>query len=469
MSGVSFRMFGIVGILAGLILIVPARAQVIETVAGTGAKSFGGDGVPPTLSGLSYPSGIAFDATGRLLIADTENHRIRYVANNLIQTMIGTGVAGWSDSATLALEVPIHSPIDVLPLSNGSVVFSDAGNHRIRIMNPSGVVSTLVGDGTPAVAGDGQCGTQASVLQPVGLVTDATGNLFWAEEHRVRVLENNIVRTIAGTGVAGYAGDGSPPLEAQFNTISDLAVQPGGGIFVADTYNHRVRLISPGWTQVNAYAGNGIKGDTVAGVTATIAMLDTPVALTLDHLNQLIIANVGTRLLVRIRQDGLTARFFITENTEQPFVAAGLTRDSTGDTYYSQGYSYVTVYTGATGTPTPRELPFAGIGIASYGGEAVPAGLAFLATPSFIVVDPTGQLVFSDTGVNRVRQIDSSGIVRTIAGNGLASGSVSDGSLAIDIPVSSPIGLGYDATGNLYVAENGRHVIRRFTPEYNSL
>ncbi len=466
MSGVSFR---IAGILVGLLLGVSAEAQVIETIVGTGVRSFGGDGVPPTLSGLSYPAGIAFDATGRLLIADTENHRIRYVANNLIGTMIGTGVAGWSDSATLALEVPIHSPIDVLPLNNGSVVFSDSGNHRIRIMSASGIVSTLVGDGTPAVAGDGQCGTQASVLRPVGLVTDATGNLFWAEEHRVRVLENNIVRTIAGTGVAGYAGDGSPALEAQFNTISDLAVRPGGGIFVADTGNHRVRLISPSWSLVSTYAGNGVKGDTVGSVTATIAMLDTPVALVHDHLNQLIIANEGTRLLVRIRHDGLTTRYLVTDNMNQPFVAAGLTRDSTGDTYYSQEFSYVTVYNGATGTPTPHESPFAGIGIASYGGDGVPAGLTFLATPSFLVFDPTGQLVFSDTGANRVRRIDSSGIVRTIAGNGLASGSVSDGSYAINIPVSSPMGLGYDATGNLYVAENGRHVIRRFTPGPNSM
>nr|HPO10061.1 hypothetical protein [bacterium] len=309
MSGVSFR---IAGILVGLLLGVSAEAQVIETIVGTGVRSFGGDGVPPTLSGLSYPAGIAFDATGRLLIADTENHRIRYVANNLIGTMIGTGVAGWSDSATLALEVPIHSPIDVLPLNNGSVVFSDSGNHRIRIMSASGIVSTLVGDGTPAVAGDGQCGTQASVLRPVGLVTDATGNLFWAEEHRVRVLENNIVRTIAGTGVAGYAGDGSPPIEAQFNTISDLAVRPGGGIYVADTGNHRVRLISQSWSLVSTYAGNGVKGDTVGSVTATIAMLDTPVALVHDHLNQLIIANEGTRLLVRIRHDGLTTRYLVT-------------------------------------------------------------------------------------------------------------------------------------------------------------
>lgn len=221
------------GLFLGVFCLLPGprvSAQIIETLVGAGPKAFGGDGVPATESGLNEPHGIVFDASGRLVIADCRNNRIRVISGNIIDTWVGTGVAGWKGSATQAFEVRVNNPIDVATAPDEALIYSDAGNHRIRRVGQDGLVTTLVGDGTPAVLGDGLIGPHASVLAPIGLVFDATGRLFWAEENRVRVLADNRVWTIAGTGGAGYAGDGRSATDAVFNDIRDLAVRRDGAI-----------------------------------------------------------------------------------------------------------------------------------------------------------------------------------------------------------------------------------------------
>ncbi len=452
-----------------------ASAQTIDTLVGAGVNVYGGDGVPATESGLNQPMGVVFNSSGTMYIADSSNNRIRAVSNGIIDTLVGTGIAGWSASATRAAEVPVNNPVDVVPGPNGSIVYSDLGNHRIRMVDRNGIVSTLVGDGTPAVAGDGLSGTQASVMRPMGLVYDGSGNLFWADQNAVRVLSNNVVRTIAGTGGSGFSGDGGPPASAKFNDIRDLALRSGGSaLYVADTGNHRVRIIQSASSAVlvadstsltvSTFAGNGTTGSTAVPGSATATSFHTPVALTVDENDDLYVANAGTGQLVRIHTNGTMDWVLSTSAQELPFVAAGLTEDASGDLYYAQGGYHVIRYNKVTGTPSPSESVVAGVGVRTYGGEGMPAGMALLVTPTFMTTDLEGRLVFSDYGAHRIRRVDHSGIVSTIAGSGIASGTTYDGSPATEVPLRHPTGLDYNAVGELFVAQASDHVVQVVHP-----
>ena len=229
---------------------VTVGTGIITTLAGTGVASFGGDGGPATSAGLRFPHALAVENSGNVLIADTENHRIRRVAlgTSVITTLAGTGVAGYNGDGGPATSANLHNPIDLALDESGNVLFADHNNHRIRrVAIGTGVITTLAGTGVSGFSGDGGPATSAQLQNPHGLALDASGRLYIADwmNNRVRQVApgTGIITTLAGTGVLGFSGDGGPATSARLHAPRRVAVANSGAVLITDEYNHRIRQV----------------------------------------------------------------------------------------------------------------------------------------------------------------------------------------------------------------------------------
>jgi hypothetical protein len=260
-----------------------AGVDTITTFAGTGTVGNSGDGGQATAATLSNPTAVEFDNAGNLYIADTNNNKIREVlTSGVIKTFAGNGTCGskWGDKGP-ATKGELCHPTGVVADGSGHVFIADSGHNAIRMVNPSGSIVTYAGTGTCGFSGDGGKGTMAKVCNPTGLALDSSRDLFIADtgNSRVReVTENGNIKTFAGNGTFGYSDGGTShsPTAAALNAPTGVGLDQTGNVFITDTKNNRIRLVSAG--KISVYAGNGTAGYSGdnAGVDATAAMLDTP-------------------------------------------------------------------------------------------------------------------------------------------------------------------------------------------------
>jgi sugar lactone lactonase YvrE len=220
----------------------------VTTVAGTGEPGFSGDGGLATEAEVTYIWDVAVDARGNLYI--TANARIRKVdKNGIITTLVGTGTKGFSGDAGPAQGAQVDRLTGVTVDTNGNVYFIDYRNDRIRRIDTRGVITTIAGagEGRGCFSGDGGPATEASFCGPEHLSVDTEGNIYLADtyNHRIRMIDaDGIVTTIAGTGTQGFSGDGGSALQARLSEPSSVAVGPDGAIYIADSGNNRVRAVS---------------------------------------------------------------------------------------------------------------------------------------------------------------------------------------------------------------------------------
>lgn len=229
-------------------------AGTITTFAGTGSPAFSGDGGPAASAALFSPSAVAVDASGNVYIADGGNFRIRKVTTGgIISTVAGGApVPGYSGDGGPAIGAGFTLPGGVTVDSAGNLYIADAGNNRIRKVNSAGVITTVAGNGVKGFSGDGGPATGASLNlfnAHCGLAVDSAGNLYIPDvaNHRVRKVDaSGIITTVAGDGIAGFSGDGSPATSAGLNNPSDIAFDSAGNFYIADTSNNRVRKVTTG-------------------------------------------------------------------------------------------------------------------------------------------------------------------------------------------------------------------------------
>src|ERR1700739_274021 len=221
---------------------------VITTVAGNGDARFSGDHAAATNASLGAPFGVAVDAVGNLYIADTSNHRIRKVdAFGMITTVAGKGTEGFSGDGGPARQARLNFPTGVTVDRAGKLFITDQSNNRIREVSTAGVITTVVGNGDAGFSVDHAAATRASLNQPVGTAVDAADALYIADtsNHRIRkVSADGMVTTVAGDGIGGFSGDGSAATKASLNSPGGVAVDAAGNIYIADSYNNRVRKLS---------------------------------------------------------------------------------------------------------------------------------------------------------------------------------------------------------------------------------
>ncbi len=232
---------------------VDAETRMIVTVAGNGTAGFSGDGGPATLATFISPSGLSVDRWGNLFIADMFNQRIRRVdvATGFIETVAGNGTSGFGGDGGPAVSAQLSVPTGAVADANGNLFIADAGNNRIReVVAATGVIRTVAGTGVPGAClfgGDGGPATSAQLCNPARVVVDSWGNLFIADQgnNRVRRVDaaSGIITTVAGTGVAGFSGDGGPALAAALDAPFGLTLDPCGNLFIADGGSSRVREV----------------------------------------------------------------------------------------------------------------------------------------------------------------------------------------------------------------------------------
>ena len=460
---------------------------IITTFAGTGEEGFGGDGGPATEAKLDWPSGVAIDAAGNVYIADQENERIRKVdTEGIITTFAGSGGYNYrgEEDGIPATEARLNWPTGVAVGPNGHVYIADSYNNLIRKVDSEGIITTIAGTGRTfgffeepdeEDVGDGGAATSARLDWPIGVAVDADGNVYVADRghHRIRKLTKTgteyIITTIAGTGEEGDEdgdgdiGDGGPATAAQLNGPRGVAVGDDDYIYVADTGNNRIRQIGPDGV-ITTIAGSEDGGDG----SAMSAQLSVPRGVAVDADDNLYIADTGNNQIHKLDDEGIvTVAGAGGLGDGGPATNARLL-DPTGLAIDVDGTIYIT----DSGNNRVRKVDvegtittLAGTGEEGEGGDGGPATEAQLYYPLGVVIDSEGNVYISDTFNNRIRKVDSEGIITTFAGTGergrFEADEIGDGGPATEGKLRGPTGLAFDAEGSLYITDFGNRRIRK--------
>ena len=431
-------------------------AYRIETAAGSDVL---GDGGPAVNAQLGFAQGIAIDRQRNIYIADTEHHRIRKITRDGgISTIAGTGRPGMSGDGGPALRAQFDQPYGLALDGAGNLYVADLGNHRVRRVAPDGAISTVAGDGGKGSRGDGGPAADAQLMSPRNLALDAAGNLYIAEfeGHRVRkVSPQNVITTFAGNGIAGLRGDGGPAASAQLASPAGIAMDLDGGLFIADSRNHRIRKVLPG--------GNII---TYLGGAADAVAFSTPVGVAVDAKGNLYVTErvAQVRRFTPARQPQVAAGTgragydgdSRSAETSLLLAPADLAFDDAGNFYILDGRRVRRV------TVTKEISTIAGDAYMRHIGDNGPAVFACLNRPLGLAMDPEGNLYVADSGTNRVRRIAADGRIVTLAGNGV-SGFVDNVTPGI-ARLYTPGAVAADGPARIFVADTSNNRVRQIFP-----
>lgn len=283
---------------------------IISTIAGTGSNGFSGDGGAATSARFSLPVGIAVAPDGSMVIADFNNNRVRRIdANGIVTTVAGTGIAGYNGDSIPATTAHLNGPNGVAIAPDGSVVVTEALGQRIRRIAVDGTISTIAGTGFAGNSGDGGLATAASLNNPNGPTFASDGTLYFADtgNHRVRAITTSgIMMNIAGSGMPGYSGDNGAAGAAQLNAPRDVAIGADGRVYIADGGNNRIRQVSTSGI-ITTTAGSGVAGFSGDGGSALLAQLSGPEGVAVAPDGSVYISDTANHRLRVVGIDGAIA------------------------------------------------------------------------------------------------------------------------------------------------------------------
>jgi sugar lactone lactonase YvrE len=320
-------------------------AGALSVVAGDGVQGFSGDGGAATSAELSSPQGVAVGPDGTLYIADTGNERIRAVSGGTITTFAGNGSVGFAGDGGTAGNASFRWPNALAIDASGALLVCDAGNQRVRRIS-AGVIETVVGNGTQGFAGDGAAATSAELDTPMGLAVGTDGRIFVSDSHneRIRVIATNgTITTFAGTGVAGYAGDGLAATAAELSLPRGLMVASGGAVIFADSNNQRMRMVDPSGT-ITTIAGSGVQGAVSDGVSALTEEMNSPRGVAVSSFGSPVYADALNQLVRESVANGNVYAPAGLAPARTTLVTLNATSSSSGQT------NAVATVTGSTGT-----------------------------------------------------------------------------------------------------------------------
>ena len=442
-------------------------AGKITTIAGTGTRGNSGDGGPALQATIFSPAGLTLDPAGNLYFTDTFVDVVRRVGTDgKISTVAGSAKAGFSGDGGPAISAQLNSPAAVA-FFQGFLYIADTGNNRVRRVAPNGVISTVAGTGDDFGSRLGGPGPNTPVSEPYGLAFDGAGTLYISEYGVDRVLKLDaslLLSPVAGTGQTGEAGDGGPALQAALNGPSGLTVDASGTVYVVDQDGGRIRRIANG--VITAVAGVGKYGFSGDGAAPLGAQLAAPYGIALDPAGRILVADKENQ---RIRRIDIPNSNIATISGGSSSVGDGgpalnsllfgpsdIAFDTAGNLFVADDLNHRVRKISPAGIITT----VAGNGTGGFSGDGGDARNAQLRNPQGVAVDSAGNLLIADTGNRRIRRVNASGNIQTVAGNG-SRGSSGDGSAATLATLSVPLGVTVDALGNFYIADFGSNRIRR--------
>jgi uncharacterized protein (TIGR03437 family) len=315
-----------------------------------------------------------------------------------ISTVAGTGTAGWSGDGGPALAAQFNTPTRVILDRSGNLYLTDYGNSSIRVVYANGTVSSITGNGSAGFSGDGGSAIGAQIASPHDIAIDSAGNIYIADtgNARIRIVSNGKINTFAGStrGIAGAnLGDGGPATSAKLISPTGVAVDNSGNVYIADIGNATVRKVTPDGT-ITTIAGSGFLsfgGFQGEGGPATKALLGQPYSLTTDSAGNLYIVDIGLSRLFRIGSDGLI------HTLQSSFPAQNCVLDNAGNIYVAAYPTNTVQKILSSGT----NLWIGGDGFAGYAGDGGPGTSANMGAPYGVAVDPSGNVYVAE-GTNAV-------------------------------------------------------------------
>ncbi len=328
--------------------------------------------------------------------------------NGIITTVAGGGQGGDGGFATNAsLEEPYGVAVDAY----GNLFIADSLHNRIREVGTDGIITTVAGNGTNGYSGDGGAATSAKLNQPYGVALDSSGDLFIADTYNYRIRKvgaNGIITTVAGDANSGYNGDGRAATNSSLSEPQGIAFDGDDNLLIADTYNNRIREVTFGLIITVAGGGGSNPGD---GGAAISAILNRPSGVAVDAYGNLFIADTFNYRIQKVDDNGIITTV-------------------------------------------------AGSGTSGYSGDGGAATNAKLSEPYGLALDTSGNVLISDTYNYRIRKVSTNGNIATVAGRG-SYGFSGDGGSATNAYFNQPSGVAMDAYGNLFVADTGNGRIRK--------
>ncbi len=482
-------------------------AGIISTVVGTGTQGYSGDGGPATKATLDYPEGVFADAKGNIYIADSGNYVIRKVdPKGIIHTVAGNHTAGFGGDGGPATSANLSFVFSVVADGMGNFYIADQGNARVRIVNSAGIINTYAGDGSYGNTGSGGPATSASIGSCLGLLYGEgklyiSNGLVWAVN-----LKTQIINITAGNGFTGFNGDGNNALSTSFSSLTAMAFDTAGGLLLVDSSNGRLRLIDSaqivstvaggyigdggkataaslnfGYTlghiafdpagnlyiadvghcrvrkvaptgEISTFAGTGICSYSGDGGPASSATVSLPEAVAADGNGNVYIADTGNNVIRKVDKTGTITTFLTVLTASNGFIVAArstaLAVDGSGNLYASDGTYAIWKITPAGSTTVIAGVLY-DIG---YNGDGIPATQAWLFLPNGVAVDRAGNVYICDWLNERIRKVDTNGLISTVAGNG-SEGFNGDGGPATSATLTLPTDVAVDTKGNFYIAD----------------
>jgi len=408
-----------------LIREVVALTGDILTVAGggvslcAGATDAIGDGCAATSAFLLRPWGVSVDGLGNIFIADLAQSRVREVvaATGIIQTVAGNGVAGFSGDGGPATSAGLNGPLGVFVDRTGNIFISEVERIR-KVVAATGIIQTVAGNGVVGFSGDGGPATSAELNTPIGVFVDSAGNIFFADSNNNRIREvvaaTGSIQTIAGNGVADFNGDGGPGVSASLKGPEGVWADSSGNVFIADSFNNRVREVIVATGSIQTVAGNGTLSSTVDGFPATSTSLNSPESVFVDNAQNLFFVDSGNNSLREVVAATGNIRTAAENGTAGFNLSSGVFVDGAGNIFFADNNRILEVEAATGNTQT-----VAGNGIAGFSGDGGPATSAELNNPTSVFVDNSANIFFWDAGNNFIREVVAeTGKIQTVAGNG---------------------------------------------------
>ncbi len=449
---------------------------ILTTIAGTGVFGNTGDGGPATAAMLGTVYGLTMDKTGNLYVVDQSFNCVRKInTSGIISTVAGTGTTGYTGDGGPATAATLNNPIDAVVDTNGNLYITDWQNAVVRKVNTAGIISTAVGNGGIGTSGNGGPATASQLGAPFRITKDNKGNLYVAEVQEqliCKVDTGGIITIIGGTGAysLGSDGDGGAATAATMTSPCGISVDTSGNLYFSDIGNYRIRKIDMNTGIISNYAANGTGGYSGDGGPAVGAEMSYPEALACDAAGNVLICDAGNDVLRKVTKTtgimstvagqaglfgeggaALAAEFYNPGN---------ITADAAGNIYVADyGNNRVRKIDMTAGTVST----VAGNGLAAYTytGDGGPATASTVTSPTSVAIDDAGNIYIADAGDNRIRKVNTSGIITTVAGDGAAGAYGGDGGAATLAKLNGPVGVAVDHAGNIYIADEGNSRIRK--------